>query len=139
MFNTNEWFIFGSGSIDKKTCNKIKNWAKDKWLPSTVDVNDKTTEEERRTGKVIDYQRDSKQRVSDVAWCNEQWLYDIIFPFMNAANEEAGWGYEIKSAESCQLTRYKKGGFYEFHHDGFSDQLSAYNSPHNIIYHTQLL
>ena len=24
MSNTNEWYIFGAGTVDKKTCNKIK-------------------------------------------------------------------------------------------------------------------
>ena len=36
--NTNEWFIFGTGSIDKKTCNKIKREARNKWESSTVNI-----------------------------------------------------------------------------------------------------
>jgi len=49
----NEWFVFESGTIDKKTCNKIKRWAKDKWRPSSVDTSKDTTEEERKTGKMV--------------------------------------------------------------------------------------
>ena len=46
---------------------------------------------------------------------------------MMEANRNAGWNLAIKAAESMQLTRYKKGGFYSFHKDGNSDHLSAYD------------
>ena len=129
--NTNEWFVFNQVIDAKQTCTKIKNWAKDKWRPSAVDTQKDITDEERETGKTFDYQPDSKMRISDVAWCNDQWLYDIIFPFMQNANHSAGWKYNIKGAESCQITRYKKGGFYSFHSDGQGDHLSKYDIPDN--------
>jgi len=132
---TNEWFLFHSDSIDKKTGKKIKKWASKKWQPSSVDTQGETTAEERKTGRKGDYKSDPKLRISDVAWCNEQWLYDIIWPFMQQANEEAGWRYQIKAGETCQITRYKKGGFYMFHQDGFGDHLSAYNNPTNAFMH----
>ena len=47
--NTNEWYVFGGGTVDKKTCNKIKRWAKDKWRPSSVDTSKDITDEERKT------------------------------------------------------------------------------------------
>ena len=132
---TNEWFVFEAGAVDKKTCNKIKRWANKKWETSAVDTAKGTTDEERKTGRKGDYKPDPKTRISDVAWCNEQWLYDIIWPFMARANDEAGWRYQIKAAESCQITRYKKGGFYSFHRDGNGDHLSAYNNPTNAYMH----
>ena len=132
---TNEWFVFEAGAVDKKTCNKIKRWASKKWETSAVDTAKGTTDEERKTGRKGDYKPDPKTRISDVAWCNDQWLYDVIWPFMVRANEEAGWRYQIKAAESCQITRYKKGGFYSFHRDGNGDHLSAYNNPQNAFMH----
>ena len=131
----NEWFLFDAGTVDKKTCNKIKKWASKKWESSEVDTSKGTTDEERKTGRKGDYKPDPKTRISDVAWCNDQWLYDIIWPFMQRANDDAGWRYHIKAAESCQITRYKKGGFYSFHRDGFGDHLSAYNNPTNAFMH----
>ena len=133
--NTNEWYVFSDGTINKKTCNKIKRWAKDKWRPSEVDTSKDTTDEERKTGRKGDYKSDPKTRISDVTWCNDQWLYNIIWPFMQKANDEAGWRYDIKAAESCQITRYKKGGFYNFHTDGMGDHLSAYVRPENKFIH----
>ena len=133
--NTNEWFIFEGGTVDKKTCNKIKRWASKKWKSSSVDTKKDITDEERKTGRKGDYKPDKKMRISDVAWTNEQWLYDIIFPFMNTANDKAGWRFDIKAAESAQITRYKKGGFYKFHTDGMGDHLSAYHNPTNDFLH----
>ena len=135
MNTVNEWYAFGKGSVDKKTCNKLKKLGQNKWSKSTVDTKKGTSEEERKTGREGDYQLDSKVRVSDVAWCSEQWVFDLLFPFMHRANEQAGWRYDIKAAESCQITRYRKGGFYNFHRDGMGDHLSAYHNPQNAFLH----
>ena len=130
----NEWYIFHE-VIDKKICNKIKRLARNNWEESAVDTSKGTTDEERKTGRKGDYKPDSKTRISDVAWVTDQWVYDTIWPFMQEANEKAGWGYHIKAAESMQITRYRKGGFYNFHTDGRGDQLSAYHNPQNAFLH----
>ena len=131
----NEWYVFEGGTVDKKTCNKIKRWAKDKWEVSGVDTSKNITDEERKTGRKGDYKPDPETRISDIAWANDQWIYDLIWPFMQRANDEAGWKYDIKAAESAQITRYKKGGFYGFHRDGNGDHLSAYHNPENAFMH----
>ena len=131
---TNEWYIF-EGALDKKICNKIKRLARNNWEESGVDISKEITDEERKTGRKGDYKPDPKTRISDVAWITDQWVYDTIWPFMQEANEKAGWGYHIKAAESMQITRYRKGGFYNFHRDGNGDQLSAYNNPTNAFMH----
>ena len=131
---TNEWYIF-EGALDKKTCNKIKRLARNNWEESSVDTSKETTDEERKTGRKGDYKPDPKMRISDVAWVTDQWVYDTIWPFMQEANQEAGWNYHIKAAESMQITRYRKGGFYSFHQDGNGDHLSAYNNPQNAFMH----
>ena len=45
MYNTNDWFYF-TGALDKNTCNKIRNSAKNKWKRAIVHVNENITEEE---------------------------------------------------------------------------------------------
>jgi len=134
LYFTNEWYIFEQ-VIDKQTCNKIKKLGQGNWEASSVETQSGTTDEERKTGRKQEFKPDPKTRISDIAWCNEQWLYDIIWPFMVRANEDAGWKYNIKAGESCQITRYKKGGFYSFHRDGNGDHLSAYNNPTNAFMH----
>ena len=134
MNATNEWYVFEE-TLDKKTCNKIKRLAQDKWEPSFVNTSKEITDEERKTGPKLDYKPDHKIRISEIIWANDQWLYDILWPYMLQANDKAGWKYHIKYAESCQITRYKKGGFYNFHRDGFGDHLSAYDMPDNEFLH----
>ena len=134
MYSTNEWFYFTEG-LDKKTCNKIRNSTKDKWEKSTINVKKDITDEERKTGEKPIQGTDKKIRISDIVWTEEQWIYDTIFPYMYEANEQAGWKYDIRGAESMQITRYKKGGFYYFHKDGKSDHLSAYDLPDNEFMH----
>ena len=131
---TNEWYIF-EGALDKKTCNKIKRLANNNWQESSVDTSKGTTDEERKTGRKGDYKPDPTYRISDVSWISDQWVYDTIWPFMLEANQKAGWSYHIKAAESMQITRYRKGGFYNFHQDGYGDHLSAYNNPQNAFMH----
>ena len=131
---TNEWYIF-EGALDKKTCNKIKRLARNNWEESSVDTSKGITDEERKTGRKGDFKPDPKTRISDIAWITDQWVYDTIWPYMQEANQEAGWGYHIKAAESMQITRYRKGGFYNFHRDGNGDHLSAYYQPDNAFMH----
>ena len=151
MDSVNEWFAFEEGTVDKKTCAEIRRWASKRWKPSSrkiyekmyeymkpesiIDISTDITDEERKTDITPDYKPDSKLRVSDIAWCNDQWIYDIIWPYMERANDEAGWKYQIKAAESCQIIRYKKGGFCNFHADGRGDHLSAYHRPENKFLH----
>ena len=132
---TNEWYVYNSGVIDKKTCNEIKNLGKGRWEETAVDNTKSISDEERKTGSPGDYRPNHKERVSNVAWITDQWVYDLIWPLMVQANEDAGWRYKINAAESNQVTRYKKGGFYSFHTDGKGDHLSAYNMPGNAFMH----
>ena len=137
MLSVNEWFIFDD-ALDDKTCNKLKRHASKKWEVSAVDTKKETTDEERKSGRKTEMAVDKRTRISDVAWTNDQWVYDLIWPYMMGANENAGWLYDITSAESAQITRYKKGGFYNFHRDGFGCHLVKYNSPDNAFTHDKV-
>ena len=125
MISVNEWFVFDVG-LDDKTCNKLKRHASKKWEVSAVDTQKGTTDEERKTGLKGDYKSDSKQRISDVAWTNDQWVYDLIWPYMLGANKNAGWKFDIDHHETPQFTKYSGGGFYGWHIDGMGDHNAKY-------------
>ena len=118
---TNEYYYF-TEAIDKKTCNKIMKGAGKDFGEAVVGQGDK---------RIVN----KKIRTSTTAWSNDQWLYDLIWPYMEAANAKSGWEYDIKAAESVQITRYETGGFYNFHKDGKSDNPGAYNEPENKFRH----
>ena len=120
-----------NSAIDKKTCDRIKSLGigKDNWIESKVE------EEKRLTGRKPDYEKNIKARISENYFTSEQWLYDLIWPYMLEANKRSGWNLDISAAEPMQITRYRKGGFYEWHKDGNSDSLSAYDKPENEFLH----
>lgn len=118
---TNEYYYF-TEAIDKKTCNKIMKAAGKDFGEAVVGHGGET---------IVDKQL----RTSKTAWTSDQWLYDLIWPYMEEANAQAGWKYDIKTAEPVQITRYAEGGFYNFHKDGKSDNLGAYDEPENKFRH----
>jgi len=130
----NEWFYFNK-AIPQKTCNKIKNIGKGRFNPAFVDLHKGTTKEERKTGRKEEFGLNTKVRISDITWTNTQWLIDLIWPYMNIANEQAGWNFDIRSVENIQVAKYAPGGFYEWHKDGGADCLSLYDMPDNKFLH----
>ena len=70
-------------------------------------------------------------RKSDVIWLDEQWIYELIWPFMASANERAEWKYNVVGTESCQLTRYTKDGFYTWHMDSLGSHSEVFDDPNN--------
>ena len=118
---TNDYYYF-TKALDTETCNKIIKTGKENFGDATVGHGGIET-------------TDKKIRTNEVAWSNEQWIYDLIWPYMQEANQESGWKYEIKGAETVQIGKYTEGGFYNFHQDGKSDNFGAYNVPEDQIKH----
>ena len=58
------------------------------------------------------YIRDTK-----VSWLEDQWVYDLIHPYIHEANRAAGWNFEWDWSESCQFTSYGVDQFYGWHSD----------------------
>ena len=91
-------------AIDKSTCDKIRMLAEDKWITSGTIAGEENV------------------RKNDVGWIEDQWVYDIIWPFVFKANDKSGWKYRIDSSENIQISRYKEGDFYSWHKDGKEEQ-----------------
>lgn len=80
-----------------------------------------TKEELRASGIEKSYVRDS-----EVAWLDEQWIYDTLTPFIHDANKYAGWDFQWDWCETPQFTIYQPGGFYSWHQDGGGGYDSRY-------------
>ena len=72
-------------------------------------------------------------RESEIVWIKDQWVYDIIWPYMTEANNVAGWKYDIHSSEDIQISRYKEGDYYSWHRDGKGDHFSVYVGDDPIL------
>jgi len=97
---SNKYFCW-KNELSSEICQKIINLSEKNWISAKVD--DKSIQSDRK---------------SDIVWTSEKWVYDLISPYMFSANEQAKWRYNIRSAENCQLTRYTKDNFYNWHIDG---------------------
>ena len=109
--------------LPTKVCQKIVKLGKGKWS------------EGQTRGSVEENIPLDDMRKSDVIFLNEQWIYDLIWRYMVTANKQAGWKYNIVAAEDCQITRYAKDGFYNWHTDGMGSHHEVYNYPDNKFMH----
>ena len=125
---TNTWYFF-EGELDKTVCNKIIELGENMWEDSLVDIKKGITEEERRSGRVMEYNTEPNIRKCSVAWLGELSLYDVVFSYARKANDNSGWKYDIPVVERMQLTRYCGDEFYNFHKDGDSDHLAVFKNP----------
>ena len=71
-------------------------------------------------------EKTKKKRDSDVAWIDEEWLYEELWPYLHTANKNAEWNFEVNHSESVQFTKYKINQFYNWHPDSFD---GAYENP----------
>lgn len=90
-------------------------------LPDATPQGEKSKQELLKEGVKETYVRDS-----EVTWLNDQWIYDMLFPYIDYANKNAGWHWQWDWAESLQFTVYRPSGFYSWHKDGPSDHFGSY-------------
>ena len=109
--------------ISHKTCQKLIKLGKGKWDQA------QTFGSKKKNQSLDDI------RKSDIVWINDQWVYDLIWDYMLAANEQAGWKYNIVAAEDCQVTRYTKDDFYSWHKDGMGSHYEVHDKPDNKFLH----
>lgn len=133
----NDWYCFMS-AIDNSMCEKLIMLGKNKFKSSKLDYDAELAAEKRIKGRnksLEDNKVNRKRRKSKIFWIEEQWVFNLIYPFMERANEKSGWNFDIKACEAPQLTKYKKNDFFKWHVDGRSDSLSVYNIPNNKFLH----
>ena len=69
------------------------------------------TDEDREKLKV--------QRDSYVNFLHDTWIYNELNPFINIANQSAGWNFQWSVSEACQFTKYALNQHYDWHCDAF--------------------
>jgi len=117
------WYWYWNKEISHEICQKIIKLGEGKW-------NQAPTFGSEEANESLD-----NVRKSDIVWIKEQWVYDLIWKYMVHANDLAGWKYDIVAAESCQVTRYTKDGFYTWHKDGMGSHNDIHHEPENKFLH----
>ena len=115
------WWTFPE-YVDSQICKKIIDYGKDNWIEAFI------TDDARTTSTL-----NKKVRDTQVVWCNEQWIYDLVWNYLHTANQNTFWNFQIDSCEAMQIGKYGKGGHYEFHQDGngFTREVSNNKHTHN--------
>jgi PKHD-type hydroxylase len=110
---TNYYWYFQS-AIPEKICDDIVRYGKS--LQDQMAVTGGYGNRSLNKNEVKDLKR---KRNSDIVWINERWIFKEIQPYVNIANNNAGWNFEWDWSESCQFTKYTKGQFYDWHCDSW--------------------
>jgi hypothetical protein len=95
--------------LPKKVCEDIIKFAKEK------------KQQKGKVGGNNKLKADLSKRDSNVVFLNEDWIYKTVLPYLNTANQNAGWNFQTDHAESSQFTIYKKGQYYNWHFDANSE------------------
>ena len=71
----------------------------------------------------LDDQDLHKTRKSDVVWLDDLWIFKEIQPYIDLANIEADWNFDLEACENFQFTKYdgSKKQLYDWHEDQFDE------------------
>ena len=126
--NTSSYWYFKS-ALTPKFCDDVIKYglSKNEEMAQTGNIKKKLNKEEIKTMKQV--------RNSDIAWLDDLWIYKEIHPYVDKANEKAGWNFQWDFSESCQFTKYKLNQYYDWHCDSYS---KPFNQPNNINKHGKI-
>jgi len=131
--NLKDYYWFFESALSSKTCDEIiKHGKKTKLEGGFTGGLDPKLLKGKQKKEVV--KKIKEKRNSNVAWLNDPWIFKEIHPYIHAANKNAGWNFEWDWTEAAQFTIYKKGQFYNWHCDSWTE---PYNSPQNINIHNK--
>lgn len=119
----NYFYVFSQG-LPSRICDDIINYGEQK------------TQQIAMTGDLIkkpetaqDFAKLYKTRNSSVCWLDEPWVYNSILPFVDEANKQAGWNFQLERSEACQWTKYAETQHYTWHQDSFKKPTNRPGNP----------
>jgi len=124
--NLKNYYYYFQSALSSKLCDEIMKYGK--IHQTTMGETGIAEDIKNKKGKLSkkDIKNIQKKRKSDIVWMNDLWIYKEIHPYINEANEKAGWNFEWDWSESCQFTKYGLGQYYGWHCDSWD---VPYNKP----------
>lgn len=108
------YYYFYKKAVPTHKCDEIIKFAKNFKLEQGSIDRRVYKNESNKLKKII-----KKRRNSKVKFINPQWLYELLHPFVQHANEKSNWNFQWDWSEDCQFTIYKKNEYYDWHADSF--------------------
>ena len=112
-------YYYFNNAISSEMCDKI------------IKEYSKKTLEEGKTGFSSE-KANPKIRKSKVYFTEDQWLYDLLWPYVHTANREAKWNFDIDWAEPIQFTKYGLKEHYDWHVDSYNKPFSEENGSNFV-------
>tara|TARA_R100000988_G_scaffold38351_2_gene19152 strand:+ start:415 stop:1017 length:603 start_codon:yes stop_codon:yes gene_type:complete len=117
MIGLEEYYWCFEKTIPENICDDIVRYGNSKVLEQGLVGHD---------DKLVD---DKKIRKSEVCFLDDQWIYDLILPYIRTANKNAGWNFDWDWSESIQFTKYKPDEFYTWHSDDLPKSFGKNSHP----------
>jgi len=76
-----------------------------------------------------------KTRDSTIGWLDEPWISREINPYVEIANQSAGWNFNLTGHEKFQFTKYALNQHYDWHCDSWAE---PYDLPDNPNQHGKI-
>lgn len=123
-----------SGALPKHLVDDIVKLGNSKKKSFAVtDIQSLSDEDKKLTKK--EKEKIKEKRNSKIAWLDDKWLYELLFPYLYNANESAKWNFDVTWGENFQYTEYGKGQYYHWHRDSFD---VPFNNPNNLNFHNKI-
>lgn len=117
MLNTAYTYWRWEKALSKEFCNLViqeTDWAK---------------KEQGIAGGILD----KKIRATDIVWMHKLApISCVAVSYINSANTQAGWNYDLIDIEQVQIGRYDKGGHYDWHTDEVTLPKNDLNTTNKI-------
>jgi len=120
MLHYKDLYWYFNKALSTSVCNKIIKAGK-KNKPALARIGSFGADE----FKTLNKQQKAllkETRDSYTSFIDEQWLYNLLFPFVQTANQQSNWKFGFDWAEPIQFTRYKKDQHYDWHNDFIGSQ-----------------
>jgi PKHD-type hydroxylase len=114
-------------AIPNHICDEIVAYAKTKIKQKAITGDFKSNENLNKP----ELKKLHKTRNSDVIWLDDFWIYKEIYPFVQNANKNANWNFDIHKCEKAQFTIYEENQHYDWHWDCWKHPYNIPNSPEN--------
>ena len=129
-FSDHNEFWYWKGELSDEVCSNIIAAGADEWEMGIVLERGEEVEETPAKYSTNDLYRKCK-----VAWLNDDWLFNLVSEYGTAANDVAGWKYDLRGLEAMQLTRYCEGEYYNPHKDSLGSHHNVIHCPDNEYLH----
>lgn len=131
MLYYKDLYWYYQGTLDKKTCNKIiKLGEKQKIIQGRIQ-----SFPESEFKQLTKKQKEVlvKKRDSYVSFIQDDWLFNLMEPYIRTANNFSKWNFDIDYIENMQFTKYGKKQHYDWHCDSGGEEETADPRSHGKI------